>query len=140
LALAVFPFDPHASGRPRRGKLAAHIAKEATMTQHDGALQTATHYPGRTLGIVGLILAFVMSIAGIIVSAVGLHESRRAGIRNPYAIAGLAVSIALTALQILAVVAGIALAIVVWRTCGTMGNGIHYLQNGSTMTCTMVGR
>jgi hypothetical protein len=106
------------------------------MTQPNPAVSAApSSYPGKTMGIVGLVLAFVMSIAGIIVSAVGLHESKVAGQKNPFAVAGLAVSIVFTVAQILAVILGIVLFAVLWNTCGGLGNGVHIMQNGSTITC-----
>lgn len=48
--------------------------------------------PDKTLGFVGLGLSFVVNIAGLIVSAVALQNSRKAGYRNSPALAGLIVS------------------------------------------------
>lgn len=49
--------------------------------------------PGKTLGIVGLVLAFVFSLAGIIVSAIALKKSKEAGFQNTIAKVGLILSI-----------------------------------------------
>ena len=35
--------------------------------------------PGRTLGIVGLVLSFFTAIVGLIVSVIALRQSRKAG-------------------------------------------------------------
>jgi uncharacterized protein YybS (DUF2232 family) len=48
---------------------------------------------GKTLGIVGLVLAFVFSLAGIIVSAIARNQSKKAGVQNTPATIGLVLSI-----------------------------------------------
>lgn len=48
--------------------------------------------PGKTMGIVGFVLAFVVSIAGLIVSIIALRKSRAAKYGNPLAIAGIIIS------------------------------------------------
>lgn len=50
-------------------------------------------YPGKTLGIVGLILAFFVTLAGLIVSAIALKQSKEAGYTNTPAKVGLILSI-----------------------------------------------
>uniref|UniRef100_UPI0025BBDB5E septum formation family protein n=1 Tax=Herbiconiux sp. TaxID=1871186 RepID=UPI0025BBDB5E len=68
-------------------------------------------FPGRTLGIIGLILAFVATIVGIIVSAIALSQSRAAGLRNTPALIGVIAGSALTAvglvIGLVAVILGI---------------------------------
>ncbi|HEY5788896.1 MAG TPA: DUF4190 domain-containing protein [Microlunatus sp.] len=55
--------------------------------------------PGRTMGIVGLVLSIVGffcgvgAIAGIIVSAIALNKSKAAGFKNNLALAGLIIGI-----------------------------------------------
>jgi hypothetical protein len=65
-----------------------------------------TDYPGKTLGIVGLILAFVFTIAGLVCSIIAYSQSRRAGYKNGIALAGIIVSAAF-------IVIGVIIAIVV---------------------------
>ncbi|MDB5161584.1 MAG: hypothetical protein JWM52_92 [Candidatus Saccharibacteria bacterium] len=48
--------------------------------------------PGKTLGIVGFVLAFFVSLAGLIVSAIGYTRSKRAGFKNGLALAGIIIS------------------------------------------------
>jgi len=48
---------------------------------------------GKTLGIVGLVLAFVFPIAGLIVSIIARNKSKAAGVENGLAKAGLILSI-----------------------------------------------
>ena len=59
---------------------------------------TSTDFPGKTLGLVGLILAIVAPLIGIIVSAVALSQSKKAGYENKLAKIGLIVGIVLTVL------------------------------------------
>jgi hypothetical protein len=48
---------------------------------------------GKTLGIVGLILAFFIPLAGLIVSIIARNQSRAAGVENTPAKIGLILSI-----------------------------------------------
>ncbi len=48
---------------------------------------------GKTLGIVGLVLAFVFSIAGLIVSIIANNQSKAAGVENTPASIGIILSI-----------------------------------------------
>ena len=54
---------------------------------------------GKTLGIVGLVLAFVFSLAGLIVSAIARSQSKKAGVKNTPATVGLVLSIIFLVLQ-----------------------------------------
>ncbi|KQO96571.1 DUF4190 domain-containing protein [Leifsonia sp. Leaf264] len=47
--------------------------------------------PGRTLGIIGLVLAIFFNIIGLIVSIVAYNKSRKAGYSNGFAVAGIIV-------------------------------------------------
>ena len=47
--------------------------------------------PGRTLGIVGLILAFFCSLVGLIISIIAYRQSQQAGYKNNIAMAGIIV-------------------------------------------------
>lgn len=61
-----------------------------------------TDYPGKTLGIVGLVLSIVAGgIIGIIVSAIALNQSKAAGFKNTPAKAGLIVGIVVVAAYVL---------------------------------------
>jgi hypothetical protein len=57
--------------------------------------------PGKTMGIVGFVLAFVIAPAGIVVSAMALSESKKVGYRNVLGTWGLWLSIGFTALWVL---------------------------------------
>ena len=60
-----------------------------------------TDYPGKTLGIVGLILVFFANIIGLIVSAIALNQSKQAGYKNTPAKVGVILGIIFVALGVL---------------------------------------
>ena len=91
--------------------------------------------PGKTLGIVGFVLAFVVSLAGIIVSAIALSKSRKAGYPNGFALAGLILSIVFFVVGIIIAIFVLIAVFAVIQECATLGNGVHQLSNGSTFTC-----
>lgn len=63
---------------------------------------------GKTLGIVGLVLAFVFSIAGLIVSIIANNQSKAAGVENGPAKAGIILSIIFLVLGVIATILYIA--------------------------------
>jgi len=64
---------------------------------------------GKTLGIVGLVLAFVFSLAGLIVSIIARNQSKAAGVPNGPATAGIIISIIGLVIGVIAVIVNIAL-------------------------------
>lgn len=97
-----------------------------------------TDYPGKTLGIVGLILAFVFTIVGLIVSIIANGQSKAAGYKNGPAKAGIIVSIVLIALGIIGgivfAVAGASLFGGLAQVCNDLGPGVWEID-GVTYTC-----
>ncbi len=68
-------------------------------------------FPGKTLGIVGLVLAIITPLIGLIISAVANSQSKAAGYPNQLAKIGIIVGAVLTALGIIVgIVYGIATA------------------------------
>ncbi len=49
--------------------------------------------PGKTMGIVGLVLAIFCSLIGLIVSIIAYNKSKKAGFKNNIALAGIIVGI-----------------------------------------------
>ena len=90
--------------------------------------------PGRTLGIVGFILAFFVSPAGIIVSAIGLSKSRKSGNKNGLALAGLILSIVFFIIAIVVSVLLVGAAVALLNQCTELGGGVQQI-NGVTVTC-----
>ena len=94
--------------------------------------------PGRTLGIVGLVLAFLASPIGLVLSIVALVQSRKAGAKNGFALAGIIIGIIGTIIIVISIIAIVALAGAAGEAfnevCGQLGSGVHE-QDGVTFTC-----
>ena len=73
------------------------------MTETTPAPQPAApaDYPGKTLGIVGLVLAILLPLVGLIISVVANNQSKAAGFPNQLAKAGIIVGAILTALGVI---------------------------------------
>lgn len=61
-------------------------------------------YPGKTLGLVGLILAIVAPLVGLILSVVAQKQSKEAGFPNQLAKIGVIVGAILTALGVIGII------------------------------------
>ena len=61
-------------------------------------------YPGKTLAIVGLVMAFFMPLLGLALSIVAYIQSKKAGFKNTIAIAGIIVNAIFNLLTIFIVV------------------------------------
>lgn len=57
--------------------------------------------PGRTLGIVGLILAIFCNLIGLIISIIAYTRSKNAGYKNNIALAGIIVGAALLVISLI---------------------------------------
>lgn len=95
--------------------------------------------PGKTFGIIGLVLAFfpVLSIGGLVLSIMGLRRSRRANMGNVPAVVGIilsALNILFTVLTTIILVIGMTALI---TTCQDLGPGTHYVD-GVEYTCGSV--
>jgi len=76
----------------------------ASTPSSSGGLATppaGADYPGKTLGIVGLIVAIFFSLVGLIISAIAYNQSKAAGYKNTPAFIGIIVGAVLLALQII---------------------------------------
>lgn len=95
--------------------------------------------PGKTLGIVGLVLAFVANIVGLIVSIVALNKSKKAGFKNGPALAGIIISIVsivitviVVSLIVAAAMAGVA---AITEVCEGFASGEVITDGVTTITC-----
>ncbi|WP_435527093.1 DUF4190 domain-containing protein [Microbacterium aurantiacum] len=92
--------------------------------------------PGKTLGIVAFILSFFVQLVALILGIVALVQSRKAGVKNGWALAAIIVSSVL-------IVVGIIVAIIVVTVvfggiaaaCNELGPGVWELEGGGTITC-----
>lgn len=94
--------------------------------------------PGRTLGIVALVLAFVFSLAGLIVGIVARNKSKAAGHKNGLATAAIWLSIAFMVIGIIIAIVliagGVALVGGLSEACNELGTGVWEVD-GVTYTC-----
>ncbi len=93
--------------------------------------------PGRTLGIVGLILAIVVAPVGLILSIVALVKSKKAGMGNGLAVAGIIVGALFTILLVLAILLLVAAAPFIGEVaefCEQAGPGLHEFR-GQEVQC-----
>jgi uncharacterized membrane protein len=107
----------------------------------------STHYPdplppvatsaGRSLGIAGFVMSFfaMVNIVGLVLCIVALRQSKRAGHKNGFALAGLVLSIVgILALGI--IVSLIAPTLIhAAQDCARLGTGTHIVGN-SVLTCS----
>ena len=91
--------------------------------------------PGRTLGIVGLVLSFFTAIIGLIISIVALRKSKKAGFKNTPALIGIIVGILSTVVAIIIAIVSIIAVTAVLSQCAQLGPGVHEV-NGTTFTCS----
>lgn len=93
--------------------------------------------PGKTLGIVAFIVSFFFSLIGLILGIVALVQSRKAGVKNGWAVAAIilgSIFLVIGIIVIIAVVAiGGAAAAEFARLCAEYGSGTHDI-NGVTVT------
>jgi Co/Zn/Cd efflux system component len=80
------------------------------MTNKDNlqAAPAGTDFPGKTLGIVGVIVAIFANLIGLIISAIALSQSKKAGYKNTPALAGVIVGAVLLVISIIIFIASIA--------------------------------
>ncbi|WP_407318422.1 DUF4190 domain-containing protein [Isoptericola halotolerans] len=98
--------------------------------------QPPAENPGKTMGIVGLVLGFLgpLSLVGLILSIVGLRKSKKVGQSNGVAVAGIIVSsLMLVGVIIGSIALGLGVAHVL-EVCNDLGPGTH-IENGVTYTC-----
>src|SRR5690606_26098953 len=89
---------------------------------------------GKTLGIVGLVLAFLFSLAGLIVSLIARSQSKKAGVKNTPATVGVVLSIIFLVLQIIAIILSVTVFASLFNACAQLGPGVWEVD-GVTYTC-----
>lgn len=108
-----------------------------TSTPNPTAAPAATD-PGHTLGIVGLIVVFISSIIGLIISIVAYNKSKNAGYKNAFAKWGIIVGSILTVVGIIAAIALTVFAVNIYgqvtEKCEDLGTSRVYV-NGQYYPC-----
>lgn len=95
--------------------------------------------PGKTMGIVSLILSIIgIHLVGVILGFVGLSQSKKAGQKNGFAIAGIIIGFIGMALLLLFLTLGGALVGSLFggltQVCSELGTGVWEID-GVTYTC-----
>jgi hypothetical protein len=103
-----------------------------------GSSQPGAPVPGKTLGIVALILAFFVQLVGLILGIIALVQSRKAGAKNTPALWAIIISIVLGIIGIIiavVVIGGlIAAGTDLYNQCLEMGGGTQTID-GVAITC-----
>ncbi len=95
----------------------------------------AAPVPGRVLGIVAFIVSFFASIVGLILGIVALVQSRKAGVKNGWALAAIIIGSIAVVLTIIVIIVAVVAASSLLGQCADLGPGIHELSSGVTITC-----
>ena len=91
--------------------------------------------PGKTLGIVGLILAFVAAPVGFIISLVARSQSKKAGVSNTPATAGIIIGLIITIIYIVLIIVSVVAGAALLNACAGLEPGVYDTGNGGTITC-----
>jgi len=97
-------------------------------------------FPGKTLGIVGLVVAIFFNLIGMIISIVAFNQSKAAGFKNTPAKAGIIVGAVLFVLGIVGfiiatVIGAAAVGGAYDALCEGQAPGQYELTTGETITC-----
>ncbi|WP_435743145.1 DUF4190 domain-containing protein [Microbacterium sp. PMB16] len=90
--------------------------------------------PGRTLAIVGLVLAFLVSPVGLILSIVAAVKLGKAGAPKGLAIAGIIVGAVITIIWVIVIILMITVFAGLFAMCTELGAGVWEVD-GVTYTC-----
>jgi hypothetical protein len=90
--------------------------------------------PGKTLGIIGLVLSFFTALIGMIISIIAYRSSKKAGFKNTPALAGIIIGAIFTVGAIIGTIAVVAILGKVAADCAQLGSGVHVV-NGVTYRC-----
>lgn len=101
--------------------------------------------PGKTLGIVAFVLSFFMQVIALVLGIVALVQSRKAGVKNPWAVAAIIISAVLLVVGIIAAIVFFAVIFPtlmeateeVVRQCQQLGSGVYEI-NGVPVDCDQI--
>ncbi|MDI9890281.1 DUF4190 domain-containing protein [Microbacterium sp. NPDC016588] len=102
----------------------------------------AAPVPGRTLGIVALIVAIFFNVIGLILGIVALVQSRKAGHKNGFAVAAIIVGAVLTVVGIIVailIVTAIGFGAAAYQACEVAGFTGTVIVNGNEVACSTLG-
>ncbi|WP_292864756.1 DUF4190 domain-containing protein [Microbacterium sp.] len=130
--------DPQNSDIPQPPAYGAPAPGYAAAPAYAGPPATPTTVPGKTLGIVAFVLSFFAQLIALILGIVALVQSRKAGVKNGFALAAVIIS---SVLIVVGIIVAIVLISVFASTAGDLVQfcldnpaGV-YEVNGQTITC-----
>jgi len=94
-----------------------------------------TSYPGKTLGIIGLIASVPFNVIGLILSIVALVQSKKAGYKNTPAVIGIIIGSVITIATVIVIIVLVGFAVAAIANCGDLGPGVHQV-NGVAVSCS----
>jgi hypothetical protein len=89
--------------------------------------------PGKTLGIVALILAFLAPLIGAILGFVAKAQSKPAGYKNTPATVAIVLGLIFTVLYIVLLI--VLPIVTLGAACAGLEPGVYDTGNGTTLTC-----
>ncbi len=99
------PINPNPAPQPETNPMPDQpLQSQPVMAQPVPTANPAAEDPGKSLSVFGLILAFLVPLAGLIVSIVAASKSKKAGFKNGTAKLGIILSIIFTVLSIASMV------------------------------------
>ncbi|GAA1348115.1 DUF4190 domain-containing protein [Arthrobacter roseus] len=127
----------------QQGNQPAYGAGQAYPSEQNGNYAgpgTPQENPGKTLGIVGLVCSIIwpISIVGLIVSIVAMRKSKKAGMGNGLALAGIIIGAIGVITGIIAIIIGVLAAGEIAglvEFCQTAGPGVQEYQ-GQQVDCS----
>jgi hypothetical protein len=129
-----YPTNPPASEPP-----AYSAAPPAAPAYDPNGYQPAGPVPGKTMGIVALVVVFFFSLVGLILGYVARSQSKAAGVDNTPAKVAIILGwifLALTIIGVIIIVVLIAAGVGLWQNaCADLGSGVWELTDGTTITC-----
>jgi hypothetical protein len=131
--------SPYGQGQPPYGQQAQYGTGSGNYPGQQGYQGQVTTNPGRTLGIVGFILAILIAPVGLVISIIAFVQSRKAKTGNGFALAGIIIGAVFTVLGaiLIAVIASFAadLAGQIIEACEGLPSGSPVTVQGQTTTC-----
>ena len=102
------------------------VTTPAPVTGARVAAPPGVDFPGKTLGIIGLVLAFIAALIGLILSIIANNQSKAAGYTNTPAKIGIIVAIVVIVLAVIITIVAIVIFASVAAQCA-----------GSSYNCVM---
>ncbi|HJM04727.1 MAG TPA: hypothetical protein QF549_03830 [Candidatus Saccharimonadaceae bacterium] len=134
------PVTPEPQPQPAPVESPATSPQPETTPASTSTPTSGVENPGKTLGIVSMILSIIgLGLVGVILALIGMSKSKKAGQKNGFALAGLIIGILniLAGIALFALVGygGIQAAAELTAACAESANATVVLTNGTVVAC-----